>query len=82
MLSMLPYALKQQIEKDVLKAYVTDALRMITENTAKMSRTGGSYMPCRYTDIIAGTSKKSAPEKTAEEIVNDVITRTGIKVHR
>ena len=56
---------KEQQEK-AYKNYVTDTLRLITENTAKMF--GGSYITQRYADIIA----PKIEERTAEEIIIDL----------
>lgn len=55
--------------------YVSECLRMISENTANMSR--GSYMTTKFKDVI-----KPAPVdyRTGEEIAADVIKKCGLKV--
>ena len=50
-------------------------MRVITENTAKMS--GGSYISAKLADII---NPKTADNRTGEEIAADIIKRAGIEV--
>ena len=57
------------------RIYVTDCLRMVTENTAKMS--GGSYISAKFADII---NPKPVDNRTGEEIAADIIKRAGIEV--
>ena len=57
---------KEQEEK-TFKVYVSDALRLISENTAK--QVGGSYISARYCDII---EPKKQEERTAEEVITDI----------
>jgi len=61
----------------IYRIYVTEGLRMIAENTSKYA--GGSYMEKKYYDIV---SKQNEPEdtRTASEIIEDIITRAGIKI--
>ncbi len=58
------------------RIYVTDCLRIISENTAKMVR-GGSYITANFSDII---NPKPADNRTGEEIAADIIKRAGIEV--
>ena len=60
--------LKRQDEK-AYKSYITDALKIITENTAKS--VGGSMLTMRYCDII-DRSKPQDDEKTADEIIENI----------
>lgn len=56
---------------DAYRIYVTDALRLITENTAKIvGRFAGeaSYLQVRYAELIEPTKK----EKTANEIIDNI----------
>ena len=62
----IAYFKKEQQEK-AYKMYVTDALKMITENTAKQA--GGSYITTRYADIIAPGKEES---RTANEVIVDL----------
>lgn len=57
------------------RIYVTDCLRMATENTAKMSQ--GSYTAARFYDII---NPKPVDNRNVEEIAADIIKRAGIEV--
>ena len=57
------------------RIYVTDCLRMVTENTAKISN--GSYTVAKFSDII---NPKPVDNRTGEEIAADIIKRAGIEV--
>ena len=57
------------------RIYVTDCLRMATENTAKMSQ--GAYTAARFYDII---NPKPTDNRTGEEIAAEIINRAGIEV--
>lgn len=54
-------------EEAAYRAYVTDALRLITENTAKAVQ--GSYIKARYADMIAPQKQET---RTADEIIYDI----------
>ena len=57
------------------RIYVTDCLRMVTENTAKMSK--GAYTAARFYDII---NPKPVDNRSGNEIAADIIKRAGIEV--
>ena len=57
------------------RIYVSDCLRIISENTAKIG--GGSYITAKLSDII---NPKPAGNRTGEEIAADIIKRAGIEV--
>ena len=57
------------------RIYVSDCLRIISENTAKMC--GGSYITAKFADII---NQKPVDNRTGEEISADIIKRAGIEV--
>ena len=57
------------------RIYVTDCLRMATENTAKMIQ--GSYTVARFYDII---NPKPVDNRSGNEIAADIIKRAGIEV--
>lgn len=57
------------------RIYVSDCLRIISENTAKIG--GGSYITAKLSDII---NPKPADNRTGEEIAADIIKRAGIEV--
>ena len=57
------------------RIYVTDCLRIISENTAKIC--GGSYITAKFADII---NPKPFYKRNGEEIAADIIKRAGIEV--
>ena len=65
---------KEQEDK-AAKFYYAECLRVITENTAKMS--GGSYISAKLFDII---NPKPVDNRNGEEIAADIIKRAGIEV--
>lgn len=67
LLSALPVLLKKQDQEKAYRVYVTDALKTITENTAKYA--GGSYMKSRYYDFI---HPKPEETRTPEEIIGNM----------
>ena len=72
------YCLARYRERETGRAYqiyVTDALRIIAENTAKYA--GGGYIKARYADII---DPKPQDNRSCEEITADVIARCGLVV--
>lgn len=61
------------------RVYVTDALRLIGENTAKFA--GGNFITVRFADIIKPDSHEAEiDDRTAQEIVDDIVSRAGITV--
>lgn len=62
----IAYFHKEQQEK-AYHIYVTDCLRVITENTAKQG--GGSYIKLRYADVIEPHKEET---RTAEEIITSL----------
>lgn len=60
----ISHFLKSQ-EKQAYRVYITEALKLLTENTAKYS--GGSYMTKSFSDIYKKEEKKEKKE-TAEDI--------------
>lgn len=57
------------------RIYVSDCLRIISENTAKIG--GGSYITAKFEDII---NPKPVDNRAGEEIAADIIKRAGIEV--
>ena len=57
------------------RIYVSDCLRIISENTAKIG--GGSYITAKFSDII---NPKLVDNRAGEEIAADIIKRAGIEV--
>ena len=61
----------QQAKDTAYRVYVTDCLKLITENTGNIS------LKSRYYDII---HPKKEDTRTGEEIVEDIIKRAGLVV--
>lgn len=75
LLSALPILLKKQMQEKAYRIYVTDALKAITENTAKYA--GGSYIKARYLNLEDQRPKET---RTPDEIIGkmkDKIARIG-----
>lgn len=73
LLSALPVLLKKQDQEKAYRAYVTDALKIITENTSKYA--GGSYMKARYFDV---ESLKPPETRTGNEIIAQMKTKIAL----
>ena len=56
-------------EDKIFKAYVTDALKALCENTSK--KYGGEVLSKRYIDIIEPPKKTESEDKDANEIILD-----------
>ena len=67
---------KREQEEKAYRVYVTDALRLTVENTAKFA--GGNYIKARYIDVI---EPKKVDNRTGDEIVADTIKRAGLVVN-
>ena len=67
---------QQEQEGKAYRIYVTDVLRLISENTA--SSVGGKYITARFADVIA--PPKEEDKRTCEEITADIIARCGLVV--
>ncbi len=57
------------------RIFVSEGLRILTENTAKMVQ--GAYLTVNYLDII---DPKPKDERSGAEIASDVLKRAGIEV--
>lgn len=66
-------AFLQELKERQYKIYVTDALKALTENTARFA--GGTVFKERWIDLH---NREPQEEKTAEQIVDDVVTRAGL----
>lgn len=56
---------------------MTDALRLIAENTARYA--SGDYIKARYADII---EPKKQDDRTCEEITADIVARCGLTIKK
>ena len=61
----------QQAKDTAYRVYVTDCLKLISENTGNIS------LKLRYYDII---QQKKEDTRTGDEIVEDIIKRAGLVV--
>lgn len=62
----LPSIVKRDVEGEIYRQYITEGIKMLTENTA---RYGGTYMQISYNDFI---HPKPADNRTSEEIIEHV----------
>ena len=70
------FARYKTYQRDVAyRIYVTDCLRMISENTANISK--GIYPQKRYADFL---KTPIVDKRTGEEIAADVIKKAGLVV--
>ena len=60
---------KKEQEEKATRIYCAECLRMITENTAKMSAGGGGYISVKLTDIL---NPKPADNRTSEEVISGI----------
>ena len=67
---------KEQQKEMAYRIYVTECLRIMTENTAKQS--GGSYINKPFAEVIGNNKPKD--ERTADEIIADISFRAGLEV--
>lgn len=65
--------LREAIKAETFRIYVTDALKVITENTAKTG--GGSVLTMRYADL-----DKPVEVKTGYEIAEEILRRNGLYI--
>ena len=66
-------ALRAEAEERLYRAYVTDALMLLTENTARFA--GGRYQTRRWLDAV-----HSRDARTGDEIALDFIRRAGLRL--
>ena len=66
--------LQEQSEERLYRAYLTDALKAIGENTAKA--VNGAYLSVRWVDLAEG--KHQTDTRSGDEIAADIIKRAGL----
>ena len=66
--------LQAQNEEQLYRAYLTDALKAIGENTAKA--VNGAYLSVRWADIAEG--RHQTDTRSGDEIAADIIKRAGL----
>lgn len=67
--------LNEREKTEAYRIYVTDALRIVAENTARYA--GGNCIKARYIDVV---EPKKQDNRTCEEITADVVARCGLEV--
>lgn len=67
--------LEKQAKANAFRIYVTDALQVIAENTAKIN--GGKTLKKRYYDLL---HPQPVDNRSGEEIALDVIKKLGLEV--
>lgn len=66
-----------EIKDKAYRIYVTDVLRLMCENTAKMTQ--GSYFTTRYKDLVSFDEPKEIEDsRTGDEILDDIFDQLGI----
>ena len=79
-------SLRKEREEIRLRHYITEALRILTENTTHFLIPGvgdvsfGSYIQNPWFSMAKQAQKDRKPPKSAEEIAEDVIRRAGLKI--
>lgn len=71
----IPIVVKKQCIGEAYRIYITDSLKCISENTMRFN--GGSAPSKRFCAII---EQKHQDNRTAEEIIGDVIMRAGLNI--
>lgn len=69
--------LNEKARNDAYRIYVTDALRLVAENTARYA--SGDYIKVRYADMI---EPKKQDNRTCEEITADIVARCGLTIKK
>jgi hypothetical protein len=69
--------LNERAKTEAYRIYVTDALRIVAENTAQY--VSGNYIKARYADMI---EPKKQDNRTCEEITADVVARCGLTIKK
>lgn len=72
-------AFNDNMQLNMYREYVTDGLQCLSESVANYF--GGTYLQKRYADIIKGI-KEEEDERSADEIVLEVIEKAGLSVKR
>ena len=74
--SVLRDIIVEQYEVERYRAYLYECIRIIGENTAGLVKEG-KYIPTTYDEAI---HQKPQDNRTAEEIVADVVKKAGLEV--
>lgn len=69
--------INEREKTEAYRIYVTDALRIVAENTAQY--VGGDYIKARYIDVV---EPKKQDNRTCEEITADIVARCGLTIKK
>ena len=67
----------EKAKTEAYRIYVTDALRIVAENTARYA--GGNCIKARYIDVV---EPKKQDNRTCEEITADIVARCGLTIKK
>lgn len=70
--------MRKEQERNLFAQYAAECLRMLTENTAKIS--GGQYMTRKFYDLLEPGKEESEDERSGKEIAAEVCEKCGLKV--
>lgn len=68
--------LVRELEEKTYRVYVTDALKLTGENTARF--VGGSWLSTRWLDALTPEPQRVVDDRKAEEIAADIWARAGL----
>lgn len=76
-MSLAPAAYREYRRNASQSIYITDALKLISENTARIG--GGSVMKKRWADTVGPNAvQRVADTRPPEEIIADVAEKAGL----
>lgn len=73
LLAALPAVLRHREKEETYRVYVTETLRLIAENTARLG--SGGYLKARYPELISPEPEEPEESRGGEEIVARVKAR-------
>lgn len=71
--------IEEQVNDDIYRIYVTNALKILTGNTARFA--GGTELTKKYSDIISDKTEEEMEEEQ-EQQAQDVINRMKEKISK
>lgn len=76
-IKILPIRIKQLDEDDLYREYYAKCLQILTKHTANILNTDGSFLAKTPSELI---NPEKEDNRTAEEITDEIVRKTGIKV--
>lgn len=77
LLTAVSVVAKKKVEEEIYRAYVTETLKIISSNTAKIN--GGSTITKSYQDIISTEKRR---QKTTDEVISDLEKSGAITIRK